>query len=184
MTVEEIFGKISGHMKQGIAYHEEFIKAYSFFGLWGYAKEQEYHYYEEVCAHQRLQHYYMTHYFKLIQNEIGEMKEMFPSAWYKYSAKSVDAGTKRSGVKDLITKWIEWEKETKKLYEEMYLELTNLKEAAAAIELEKYIEDVDDELSEAQKLQLNLEAIGYNLDLIVDWQPDIKKKYKGKIKSL
>ena len=159
MTVEEIFSKINNHMEKGIAYHKEFIRAYSFLGLWGYAKCQEYHYYEEICA------------------------QIIPSTWYKYTAQAVDVGTKRSSIKELLTKWIEWEKETKKLYEEMCFELTNLTEVAAAIEIQKYIQDVDQELSQAQKEQLNLESIGYNLDVIVDWQDDIRKKYKKKIKN-
>ena len=183
MTVEEIFSKINNHMEKGIAYHKEFIKAYSFLGLWGYAKCQEYHYYEEICAQQQLEHYYMAHYFKLIQKEVEERKEIIPSTWYKYTAQAVDVGTKRSSIKELLTKWIEWEKETKKLYEEMCFELTNLTEVAAAIEIQKYIQDVDEELSWAQKQQLNLESIGYNLDVIVDWQDDIRKKYKKKIKN-
>ena len=184
MTVEEIFNKIITHMEEGLIYHSEFIKAYSFLGLWGYVKCQEYHYYEEMRNYKQFEHYYMAHYFKLLNSELKEKKEIFPSSWYKYSAQAVDIGTKRSSIKDLIVKWIEWEKETKKLYEEMYLELTNLREVAAAIKLQKYIQDVDKELSWAQKEHLNLDAIGYNLDVIIDWQTSIKKKYQEKIKSL
>lgn len=184
MTIEEIFNKVGSHMMDGICYHDNLVKAYQFLGLWGYAKCQEYHYYEETQNYRHFEYYYTSHYFKLLQIEKEGRKEVFPASWYKYSAQAVDVGTKRSSVKDLIAKWIEWEKETKKLYEEMYLELTNLREIAAAIELQKYIKDVDKELSWAQKEQLNLEAIGYNLDVIIDWQADIKKEYKGKIKSL
>ena len=184
MTVEDIFNKIASHMAEGISYHEELIKAYSFLGLWGYVKQQEYHYYEEVHNYKQFEHYYMTHYFKLLEIKIEEQKEFISQSWYKYTAQSVDIGTKRSSIKDLMNKWIQWEKETKKLYEEMYLELTNLREVAAAIKVQKYIEDVSEELSSAQKEQLNLEAIGYNLDVIIDWQSDIKKKYKKKIKFL
>ena len=183
MTVEEIFNKIASHMVDGIAYHEELIKGYSFLNLWGYVKCQEYHYYEEARNYKQLEHYYMTHYHKLLQIT-SEKKNPIPATWYKYSMQSVDVGTKRNGIKELLTKWIEWEKETKKLYEEMYSELTNLKEAAATIELQKYIQDVDEELSIAQKEQLNLESIGYNLDVIIDWQDDIRKKYKKKIKNI
>ena len=118
----------------------------------------------------------MSHYFKLLPKDVDNRKELIPATWYKYSASAVDVGTKRSAIKDLITKWIDWEKETKKLYEEMYLELTNLREIAAAIQVEKLIQDVDDELHKAQKELLDLEAIGFDLTLIIDWQDKIKKK--------
>ena len=178
MTLEEIFSKIISHMKQGIKYHEEFIKAFSFLGLWGYAKCQEYHYYEEICAYNKFSHYYISHYFRLLQVKDEEIKELIPTTWYKYSAQAVDINTKRNAIKELMTKWVEWEKDTKKLYEEMYFEILNMKEAAAAIQIEELIKDVDDELHKAQKELLNLEAIGYDLTLIIDWQDKLKKKYK------
>ena len=110
--------------------------------------------------------------------------EVIPEAWYKYSAQAVDVSTKRKAIKDLMTKWVEWEKNTKKLYEEMYLELTNLKEVAASIKVQEYIQDVDEELSEIQMELLNLEAIEYDLSLIIDWQDKLEKKYQKSIKAL
>ena len=178
MTVEEIFNKIGSHMEEGISYHQDMIKAYEFLGLWGYSKCQEYHYFEEIHGYRKLQHYYHTHYFKIMQIKIEDRREFISQTWYKYSAQSVDVGTKRTAIKELMEKWIKWEKDTKKLYEEMYIELTNLREVAAAIEIQKYISDVDEELSDAQKELLNLEAIGYDLELIVDWQEKLRKKYK------
>ena len=176
MTTEEIFTKISAHMCEGIRFHDDMNQAFQFLALWGYAKEQECHYFEESEMYKKFQHYYMSHYFKLLPKEMEDRKELIPATWYKYSASAVDVGTKRSAIKDLMTKWIDWEKETKKLYEEMYLELTNLREIAAAIQVEKLIKDVDDELHKAQKELLDLEAIGFDLTLIIDWQDKIKKK--------
>ena len=72
MTVEEIFNKIITHMEEGLIYHSEFIKAYSFLGLWGYVKCQEYHYYEEMRNYKQFEHYYMAHYFKLLNSELKE----------------------------------------------------------------------------------------------------------------
>ena len=170
MTVEEIFARICNHMCEGVQFHNEMDQAFQFLGLWGYAKKQREHYYEESKAYKKLQHYYMSHYFRLLPAGEEDKKELIPASWYKYSASAVDIGTKRSAIKELYGKWIEWEKDTKKLYEEMYLELTNLREIAAAIQVEKLIKDVDDELHKAQKELLNLEAIEFDLTLIIDWQ--------------
>ena len=170
MTIEEVFAQICNHMREGIQFHDEIDQAFQFLGLWGYAKRQREHYYEENKTYKKFQHYYMSHYFKLISAGEENRKELIPASWYKYSASAVDIGTKRSAIKELYGKWIEWEKDTKKLYEEMYLELTNLREIAAAIQVEKLIKDVDDELHKAQKELLDLEAIGFDLTLIIDWQ--------------
>ena len=171
-------------MVEGIVYHGELLKAYLFLGLYGYAACQEYHYYEETKNYKKFERYYMKHYFRLLNPIMENKTNNFLSSWYKYSMQSIDINTKRSSIKDLVGKWIEWEKDTKKLYEEMYLELTNLREISAADELQKYIQDVTKELSFIQKKQLDLEAIGYDLGIIIDWQADIKKKYKKKIKFL
>jgi len=64
-------------------------------------------------------------------------------------------------------KWVNWEKETKKLYEEMYLELTNLREIAAAMYIKKYLCDVDDELECAEKEFIKFETLGYDIGTLV-----------------
>jgi negative regulator of replication initiation len=63
-----------------------------------------------------LEHYYAAHYFKLIQQENFTKPEIIPSTWFKYATQSVDTNTKREAVKNLITKWIDWERSTKKFY--------------------------------------------------------------------
>ena len=171
-------------MKEGMEYHCQMVKAYQFLGLWGYAKCQEYHHFEEELGYQEFQKYYAQHYFRMLEISALNIPEVIPEAWYKYSAQAVDVSTKRKAIKDLMTKWVEWEKNTKKLYEEMYLELTNLKEVAASIKVQEYIQDVDEELSEIQMELLNLEAIEYDLSLIIDWQDKLEKKYQKSIKAL
>ena len=170
MTVEEVFSKLISHMLEGSMYHEEMMKAYCFLGLQGYAKQQKHRFDEEIDNYNKLVKYYMTHYYRLVPTEKLTQPELIPNSWYKYSSQAVDVGTKRNAIKELMIKWVEWEKDTKKLYEEMYLELTNLREVAAAIRVEKLIKDVDKELSEAQQQLLYLETIGYDMTLIVDWQ--------------
>ena len=48
-----------------------------------------------------------------------------------------------------MKKWIEWEEDTKSLYQKMYNELLTLNEVAAASFLENYINDVSEELRQA-----------------------------------
>lgn len=183
MTVEEIFNKLASHMVEGIMYHDDMAKAFDFLGLHGYAKCQDYHHFEETKNYRELSHYYATHYFKLLQVNI-EQPQIIPETWFKYSSQAVDNGTKRNAIKEIFTKWKNWEESTKKLYQELYTELTNLSEGAAAIKISKYLSDVDAELHDVWKELLTLEAINYNLDVILPNQKELRKKYKKLSKKL
>lgn len=178
MPVEEIFSEIVNHMAEGILYHRSFYKAYDFLGLFGFAQCQTYHAIEETESYHKLLHYFSTHYHKLLQDKEIKSPELIPSNWYKYTTMDVDAGTKRSAIRELMTKWISWEKETKNLYQTMRQKLYEIGEIAAALEIDKLIIDVSEELKHAEKQFIKLESIGYDLPTIIDWQQPMYKKYK------
>lgn len=168
-------------MREGVMYHEEFARAYNFLGLWGFSKCQVSHCKEEKENYQCLLYYYATHYFKLIQEEEIKKPEIIPTAWYKYTAQAVDTQTKRQSVKDLMTKWINWEKETKKFYQEMRQELMSINEHAAATYLDRFIEDVTKELSHAEKKLLKFESINYDIIILYEISEEMDKKYTKKL---
>lgn len=178
MTTDEIFSKVASHMLDGIMIHNEMAKAYDFLGLWGFAKCHTYHTVEEQHSYSSFQHYYASHYFKLLKIDNPQTPTLIPESWYKYNTSAVDVGTKKNTVKDLMTKWVEWERDTKKLYQEMRRELITIDEIAAALELDKYILDVTDELKHAEKKLIKLETLGYDIGKVIDWQQPLYKKYK------
>ena len=83
----------------------------------------------------------------------------------------------------MMNKWVTWERDTKKLYQEMRQELYNLGEVAAASEIDCFIADVDDELVHAEKKLIKLETIGYDIGIIIGWQQPMYKKYKKEMKG-
>lgn len=181
MTVEEIFNKLISHMEEGVIFHQEMAKAYDFLGLWGFSKCQLYHQYEELQGKMLLEHYYSAHYFKLIQLENFNKPEIIPLTWFKYTTQSVDTTTKRNAIKDLIKKWIDWERATKKLYQELRHEFATIGEYDAAQRLDTYIHDVSHELHNVEKLSIKLESINYDMITIEEWSTDWNKKYKKKL---
>ncbi len=183
MTVEEIFNKINIHMMEGLIFHKELAKAYDFLGLYGYSKCHEYHHLEELKNEYELSHYYATHYFRFLSDNYTLSVKVIPDTWYKYSSQSVDNTTRKNAIKELMMKWQNWEQSTKKLYQEMYTELTNLSEVASAIKISKYLQDVDKELCTIQKEILYLEGINYNLEIILPEQATLRNKYKKKLKE-
>lgn len=181
MTIEEIFNKIVRHMCEGIMFHDEMVQAHEFLGFWGMAKCQMNHLCEEKQGYLQLIYYYSTHYFRLLQPEEAAKPKLIPEVWYKYTTQAVDTGTKKTSLKDLMTKWIEWERSTKKLYQEMRKELEALGELDAAMEIDKYIRDVSKELSHAEKILLKLESVNYDMVYIEEWMEDLDRKYTKKL---
>lgn len=178
MNIDEIFSAIGIHMLEGIAYHDAFQKAYDFLGLYGFSRQQAHQYIEESDGYLDLQHYYTSHYHKLLLITQISFPDIIPDTWFKRTTMDVDTSTIKSSIRDLMKKWIEWEKSTKKLYQEMRLELQSIGEIAAALELDNYILDVSDELKHAEKQFIKLETINYDLPTIIDWQQSLYKKYK------
>ena len=184
MTVEEIFSKLANHMIKGMMFHEQMANYYHFLGLKGYKRCHEYHFYSETCGFKHLECYYLDHFNKLIKTDIIEDPHIIPDSWYKYNREEVDTNTKRNGVKEMVKKWVDWEKETKQLYQNSYKELYDLGEIAAAMKISCYIKDVDEELKSAIKKFINLQTINYDINMIIEEQTEIHDKYKEKIKNI
>lgn len=184
MTVEEVFIKLISHMIEGIKFHNEMVREYNFLGLYGFAKCHEYHMIEELYGYQCLEHYYSTHYHKLIQADNTPKPELIPESWYKYNTLEVDNNTRKQAIKMLMEKWIEWEKETKEFYQSMYTELCSLGEHSSANKLLCYINDVSEELKHAEKKLIKLQSIDYDLITITEWQQPMYKKFKKELKNI
>ena len=181
MTVEEVFNKLASHMCEGIAFHDEVMRVCAFFGFWGLTKLHMHQAREEKEEYEKLHYYYATHCFKLLQLEEVEKAKLIPDSWHKYTTQAIDIGTKTSTLKNLLNKWIEWERSTKKLYQDMRKELDALGEIDAAIEIDKYIQDVSKELSYVEKQLLKIETINYDWIYITEWMEDLDHKYTKKL---
>ena len=183
MTVDEIYKEISAHMIKGLMIHDQLANYYDFLGLEGYKRCHEYHYLAESCAFRGLNRYFINHHNMLIPEEPVENPNIIPANWYRYKRQNVDAGTKRTAVKNGLTQWVTWEQETKQLYERMYKELIELGEVASAMKIKELICDVDCELKKAERYLLNKEAIGYDLSIIIAEQKEKHDKYKRKMEK-
>lgn len=184
MLIEEIFSHLLSHMIKGLMIHDQLASAFGFLNLRGYSKCHEYHYFEESCSYRELQNYYLNRYHKLIGEEKIDNPTIIPSTWFKYMKEDVDTNTKRSAIKDLMKKWIEWEKETQTLLQQSYKELFNNGEVGAAIIIGELITDNGEELASAQEKQINFEMTNYDLVAIIDEQEHYYSLYTTKIKKL
>lgn len=184
MVVEDIFSQLVAHSIEGLMVHAQMAEYYDFLGLKGYAKCHTYHYFAESRNYKELCKYYIKHYNKLpLDLKVGDPK-VIPENWFKYSRQDVDAATRKTAIAAGFEKWITWEKSTKTIYQQMYQELIAINESAGAMEVKKYLEDVDEELAHAQQKALELKAIDYNINDIMMEQEDKYKKYKKMLKEI
>lgn len=184
MIVEEIFSHLSAHMIKGLMIHDQLASAYDFLNLRGYRKCHEYHYFEESKNYRCLQTYYSEIYHKVIEEEKIDNPEIIPQNWLKHTKMDVDANTKRSAIRELMKKWVDWESETKTLLEQSYKQLFELGEIGAAIKIKDFLEDNCYELAHAEEKQINLEMIGYDLVKIIDEQNSLYEEYCSKINKI
>ena len=183
MQVGEIFSKIANHMLDGMMTHEELANYYDFLNLKGYKRCHEYHFMDELLNYRMLSRYYINHYNQLIPDLIAKQPEVIPNDWYSHNRQDVDPSTIRAYTEKAFTMWVEWEKQTKSLYEECYSQLLSIDEIAAADIVLKLIKDVDKELKKAERHMLHLNAINYDIVAIMDIQEEKHKYYKDKMKK-
>ena len=184
MTVDEIFAEVSAHMVKGMMVHESMANYYDFLGLCGYKRCHEYHYLKETLAHRALNRYFINHHNKLVPYRKIDDPEIIPETWYGRVRQDADANTKKNGVRNGLAKWVDWEKDTKKLYEQMYKELMDIGEVASAMKFKELICDVDHELKNAERYQLNKEATNYDINGIIAEQRKKHNKYEKMMKEM
>ena len=184
MTVEDVFAKLGQHMIKGLMVHTQLSDYFNFIGLKGYHKCQEYHYYEENVNFRKICNYYLEHYDKFILDSHIANPGVIPESWYKYTRQQVDPTTRSEAIRMGFEKWINWEAETLKLYQELYKELLNMNEVAAASEVNCYVEDVNEELSRAQQKYLELRMVDFDIAVVVDEQQSLVKKYTKKLEEI
>jgi len=150
MTVSEIFSRLKTHILEGMVFHDEMVRYYSFLGLHDHAEKHMERYEDETKGYRKLCGYYLSRYNELIPERPMERPEVIPESWYRYEMRDVDPNTRENAMRTGHEKWVRWEQATKSLYEEMCRELFNQGEVAASMFLSCYVKDVDEELAEAQ----------------------------------
>ena len=163
--------------------HDQMSSYYDFLNLCGYQKCHEYHYWCESASYLKLKHHYFKYHSKLIKEKQIDNPNAIPKSWYNYEREDVDVSTKRNGVKAGLEKWIDWEKETKDLYEKMYKELIMLNEINDAKFIEKLICDVTHEWAQAKEEYLNIKAVDFDIEYVLMEQCEKEKIFKEKMKG-
>lgn len=184
MTVEEIFSQVSQNMVKGLMIHSQLADYFGFLGFEGYQKCHLYHYFEESKNYKDLGNYYLKHFNKLLAEDHIDNPNIIPNDWVQYSRQQVNSKIRQNALQAGLEKWVNWEKDTKGLYQQLYNTLISLGEIAAADELNKIIKDVDYELAGAEQELLELNAINFSVVDVMMYQDDMTKRYTKKLKEI
>jgi len=83
--------------------------------------------------------YFTEHYNKLIPKfgiESFSSISIVPNNWYEYKREDVDINTRRSAVKTGLERYVYWERDTKKFFEDMYMQATGIGEVGLALKIQ------------------------------------------------
>lgn len=175
MTIEEIFINLTNHMLEGVMIHEQFISYYKFLGLDGYSKCHEKHFKMESKEYRKVYCYYITTYNKLLPKNSFPQPDIIPDSWVQYTRQDVDVKTKRQAIQQGLDKWVKWERETYKFYQEIFSQLCELNAYNDANQIQELIDDVREELCNAEQYQLNKIATNYDMVEIINEQKNMDK---------
>ena len=184
MELKEIYSAIVSHQIKGMMIHAQLAEYYDFLGLQGYKRCHEYHFLKESCEYRGVSRYFINHHNMLIPEERIEDPSIIPESWYQHTRDDVDMNTKKNAVRSGLKKWVDWETDTKDLYQRMYQELMSIGEVASACKIKELIYGVDEELKKAERYWLNKEAMGWDMPTIISEQKKKHDKYKKKCEKM
>lgn len=181
MSYIEIFSELSSHFIKGMMVHDQMANYYDFLSLRGYKRYHEYQFKCDSCNYRKLNRFYINHYGRLIADKPVSDPNLIPDTWYRYSREDVDIQTKKTAIRNGIAEWIRWETATLAKLQQAQLDLYDDGEVASAMFINKFIKAVTKELKCARRLQLDLNAVDYDMPYIIGEQKRIHDKYKAKL---
>lgn len=180
MAAADVFAQISTRQIVALMLHDQLADYFGFLGLAGYRALHEHRYREESAGMRATHRYYLSRYQRLIPAGRPEDPAVLPSGWSGRERSEVDASTRRKAVREGFHRWVEWERGTCQLLAQSVGQLSELGEVAAADEVRRMLRDTDQELADAREMLLELEAVDYDLSVIVPAQEAMAEKYAEK----
>ena len=183
MSELSIFSEIIVRHIEGVMLHTDLADMFDFMAMRGFKREQEYHALKEFCEMRGVSRYAINHINQMPNGQGAKGKDIISAAWYNATRYQVSENDRKSKTKELYSKWQEWEKETKELYEKKYKELMDLGAVASALKVKEIICDVDYELKCLERCMLEYSAVGWDIEYIMYKQPEIHDCYEKKMKD-
>lgn len=173
--MHEIFKKLSNRMVGAMMVHTQLTELFNFIDLEPDAKRQKKQLHEESDGLLKLEKYAAQHHHILITSDNPPQVDILNLGMLKQSSDQLSPENRAYLIRYAMKEWIEWEKESKIMYEDAYHNLVDMSEIAAADFVLQYVRDVDKELKDAELLYRVRDAIDWDLPTIYDKQARLSK---------
>lgn len=150
--------------------HTQLTELFNFIDLETDAKRQKNQLHEETDGLLKLEKYAAQHHHILITSDDPPQVDILNLSMLKQSNDKLSPDDKVYLIQYAMKEWIEWEKESKIIYEDAYRGLLEISEIAAADFVLRYVRNVDKELRDAELLYRVRDAIDWDLPTIYDNQ--------------
>lgn len=155
--------------------HTQLTELFLFIDLISDAKRQNKQLHDESDGLLKLEQYAAQHHHLLITSDDPPQVNILNLSMLKQSNDNLSPDNKVYLIQYAMKEWIEWEKESKIIYEDAYHSLVDMSEIAAADFVLRYVKDVDKELKTAEMLYRVRDAIDWDLATIYDDQARLEK---------
>ena len=182
MKTCELFEAVSRHQIEGMMLHDQLADAFALLALPGFAMMHEYRFADESKAMRAVHAYYITHHHALLPESHPAAADLLRN--WRGTDWQQAMSVRRKSAHELFCRWVEWERATKVLYQQVVTELINHGEPAAAHELMALVNDVDEELAYAEDLHMRLDGISYDAATLEQMQEELSEKYAEKLRGL
>lgn len=175
MTIYDIFAKLSNRMVGAMMVHTQLTELFTFIDLEPDIKRQKKQLHEETDGLLKLEKYAAQHHHILITSDNPPQVDILNLGMLKEPNDKLSPDNKIYLIQYAMKEWIEWERESKIMYEDAYRNLVDMSEIATAEFVLEYVKDVDKELRDAELLYRVRDAIDWDLATIYDKQARMEK---------
>lgn len=173
MTIEDIFSKMATHMVEGLMIHDQLSQVFCYLNLYGYEKIHLHQYKDESDSYKDIARYYILNQDCPVR--LGRVNDpgILNQSWFATKRSDVRPSSLKQIVGDCFKRWVDWESDTKALYQTLYTEAMSIGEVSAAAKILDYVVEVSEELIKAKDILLRLESTDFDLVAIYDEQTSV-----------
>lgn len=175
MATHNVFTKLANRMVGAMMTHTQLTELFNFIDLKADAKRQQKQLHEETDGLLKLEKYAAQHHHILITSDNPPQVDILNLGMLKEPNDKLSPDNKIYLIQYAMKEWIEWERESKIMYEDAYRNLVDMSEIATAEFVLEYVKDVDKELRDAELLYRVRDAIDWDLATIYDKQARMEK---------
>lgn len=176
MTLHEIYTALGNRMVGAMMIHSQLVQIFAFVDLLPDMRKQESQLQDETYGYSELCKYYIQHHHNILVADDVPQIDILNIPLFKKTTEELTSEDKSRLIQYGMNEWINWEKQSKILYEDSYRNLVEISEVASAEFIMRFVRNVDLELRDAERIFRVREGINWNLDTIYDKQSRVGKR--------